>query len=57
MALGGRSVDGPDGERAHVMAAVDGDAPDRRLVIADTGVEGAWLSVPLADARPLVEWR
>lgn len=56
MTSSGRSVGGPDGENGRVMAAIDGDAPDRRLIIADTEADDAWVSVAVADARPLAEW-
>lgn len=46
------SADGPE-----VMASIDVDGDDQRLVIADITAEGTWLSVSEAAAATLSEWR
>lgn len=38
-----------DGTPGEVMAAIDDDDGDRRLVIADVSTDGSWVSAP-ADA-------
>lgn len=40
-----------------VMAAIDDEAPERRLIIADLTADDSWLSIPAADALALVDWR
>lgn len=42
---------------SEVMAAVDADGGEPRLVIADVAAEESWLSVPTAAAAPLADWR
>jgi hypothetical protein len=39
-----------------VMAAVDAEGGEERLVIADTAREGAWVSMDSGGARALGEW-
>lgn len=56
MTSSGAPADRRDRGAGRVMAAVDGEGPDRRLVIADTGADDAWLSAALGDAHPLPEW-
>lgn len=57
MALDTTTAPNAAGESSEVMASVD-DADDREtLIIADVTAEGAWLSVPVADAPSLVNWR
>ncbi|WP_336362435.1 DUF7556 family protein [Halalkalicoccus salilacus] len=41
-----------DGER-EVMASIDDDGSGERVIIADTTVDGAWISMPLEDAMAL----
>ena len=41
-----------DGER-EVMASIDDDGSEERVIIADTTVDGAWISMPLGDAASL----
>ena len=40
-----------------VMASLDGDGPDSRLVIADISRDEAWVSMTEDDATPLSAWR
>lgn len=40
-----------------VMASLDDDGPESRLVIADISTDDAWMSVTEADATPLSAWR
>ena len=40
-----------------VMISVDGDGEAAKVVIADISREGAWLSLPLAEAASIPEWR
>jgi hypothetical protein len=40
-----------------VMASLDGDGPESRLVIADITRDEAWVSVTEADATALSAWR
>ena len=40
-----------------VMASLDDDGPESRLVIADISTDDAWVSVTEADATPLSAWR
>lgn len=44
------------GARQEVMASIDGET-EPRFVIADVSSDEAWLSVNLATASPLLEWR
>lgn len=46
-----------DASAAEVMASVDTDSDGHRLVIADLTSDDAWLSVRLADAPALDDWR
>lgn len=39
-----------------VMAAVDDDGPEERLIIADVSSEGAWLSMPTSGPTSLRAW-
>lgn len=39
-----------------VMASIDSDGADSRLVIADISEDGAWLSIAETAAAPLSEW-
>jgi hypothetical protein len=45
----------PDG--TDVMASLDDDGPESRLVIADITRDEAWVSVTEAAATPLSAWR
>lgn len=45
-----------DGE-TEVMAAIDGDGTQKRVIIADITRDGAWLAVPLSEAASLPAWR
>ena len=47
----------PDSSEAEVMAVVDTDRGEPRLVIADITVDGAWLSAPTGCAVSLPAWR
>ena len=40
-----------------VMASLDDDGPESRLVIADITRDEAWVSMTEADATPLSAWR
>lgn len=40
-----------------VMASLDDDGPESRLVIADISTDDAWVSVTEADATALPAWR
>ena len=46
---------GPD--VPEVMASIDADGDDPRLVIADVTADGTWLSVSAEAAATLTEWR
>ena len=48
---------GSGGSKPEVMASIDGDGDDPRLVIADITADGTWLSAPEAAAASLPEWR
>lgn len=39
-----------------IMASIDSDGADSRLVIADISEDGAWLSIPEAASACLSEW-
>lgn len=45
------------GEDHEVMAAVDGEGPQGRLVIADLGAEDAWVAIGHREAPDLRDWR
>ncbi|MFC7044052.1 hypothetical protein ACFQH6_00275 [Halobacteriaceae archaeon GCM10025711] len=47
----------PDSSEPEVMAAVDTDSGEPRLVIADITIDGAWLSAPTGSAVSLPAWR
>ena len=40
-----------------VMASIDAEGDDPRLVIADITADGTWLSVSETAAASLAEWR
>lgn len=40
-----------------VMASVDDDGCTKRLIIADTTADDAWLSVPVSGSASLQEWQ
>lgn len=40
-----------------VMASLDDEGPESRLVIADITCDEAWMSVTAADATALSAWR
>ncbi len=40
-----------------VMASIDGDFGDQRLIIADVSRDDAWLSMPQPSAPSLTLWR
>lgn len=40
-----------------VMASIDGDRGETRLIIADVSRDDAWLSMPETTAPSLVLWR
>jgi hypothetical protein len=40
-----------------VMASVDDDGTVERFVIADISRDDAWVSLPLAEAATLADWR
>lgn len=40
-----------------VMASIDGDSRETRLIIADVSQDDAWLSMPEATAPSLTHWR
>ena len=44
-------------EESDVMAAVDRSEEVPTYVIADVGVDDAWLAVPAAEATDLTAWR
>lgn len=44
----------PDSE---VMASIDGDDHDPRLVIADITADESWISIPAGASVNLVDWR
>lgn len=44
-------------EESDVMAAVDRSEGTTTYVIADVGVDDAWLAVPAAEAMDLAAWR
>jgi len=47
-----------DGSSApEVMASIDAEGDDPRLVIADITADGTWLSASEAGAASLAEWR
>lgn len=43
-----------DGE-SEVMASVDDDGAETRLIIADTSTDDAWIAMPIEDAVALSE--
>lgn len=43
--------------RSEVMASVDGDGSEERLVIADISADGEWLSMATAHTVPLAAIR
>ncbi|WP_331235203.1 DUF7556 family protein [Natronorarus salvus] len=48
----------PDVAReSEVMAAVDEGERCSRYVIADVSIDDAWLSMPVAEAASLRDWR
>lgn len=48
----------PDSAPDHeVMASIDGERTDTRLVIADITADDAWLSIPTPAAVRLDDWR
>jgi hypothetical protein len=49
--------DEPAVEDASVVAAIDRDGSDARLVIADVSRDDSWLSVPRSEAPLLDAWR
>ncbi|WP_327050713.1 DUF7556 family protein [Halomicrococcus gelatinilyticus] len=51
------AVSAPVAEDAEVMSSVDDDGRVERLVIADITRDNEWLSMPVADAASLPEWR
>lgn len=53
MASDPATAQGPADE---IMASIDSDGADARLVIADISDDGAWLSIPEGAAAPLGEW-
>ncbi|MEE6210656.1 hypothetical protein U3A55_10870 [Salarchaeum sp. III] len=42
---------------ADVMASIDDEGPEERLVIADVSRDDAWVTIDARDAAPLAEWR
>lgn len=40
-----------------VMASVDGDNEEERLIIADVSRDEAWVAMPIAEAPGLSRWR
>lgn len=40
-----------------VMASLDDDGRTKRLIIADTTADDAWLSVPVSGSVSLEDWR
>ena len=49
---------GESGSRVpEVMASIDAEGDDPRLVIADITADGTWLSASEAAAASLAEWR
>lgn len=40
-----------------VMVSIDGDGGAEKVIIADITREGAWISIPLAEAASIPEWR
>jgi hypothetical protein len=46
-----------DSVEGEVMTAVDGNGGAADVVIADISREEAWLSLPLAEAASIPEWR
>lgn len=40
-----------------VVGSIDGAAAEETFVIADISVDGAWLSMPAAEAPTLIQWR
>jgi hypothetical protein len=49
--------DEPAVEDASIVAAIDRDGSDARLVIADVSRDDSWLSVPRSEAPLLDAWR
>ncbi len=49
----------PDGaaEVGEIMAAIDDDGSNRRLVIADVSTDGSWLSAPTHASISVAEAR
>ena len=45
------------GNPGRVMASIDHDGHEERLIIADVSTDQAWLSMPASDALPLARWR
>ncbi|QLG48400.1 DUF7556 family protein [Natrinema halophilum] len=45
------------GDSAEVMAAIDRTGERARLVISDVTRDGAWLTVPEAEAVTVKAWR
>lgn len=40
-----------------VMASIDGEREDERLIIADVSRDEAWIAMPMGDAPALSTWR
>jgi hypothetical protein len=47
----------PSQHGSDVMASLDDEGRESRLVIADISRDDAWVSVTEADATPLSAWR
>ena len=51
------AVSAPVANDAEVMASVDDDGDEARLVIADITCDNAWISMPVANAASVPNWR
>ena len=56
MSTDGIPVSAVDGE-SEVMTSIDGDGPDRRVIIADTSTDEVWLAMALEDTMALSDCR
>ncbi|MFC4987762.1 MULTISPECIES: DUF7556 family protein [Saliphagus] len=48
---------GDAGEDDTVVGSIDTAAAEETFVIADISADGAWLSMPAAEAPTLLRWR
>ena len=47
----------PRGSGSTVMASIDGDHEEERLIIADVSRDEAWIAMPIRKVPSLTDWR